>query len=184
MTWWDHETNSIWSQPTGEVLVGSLLGTKLKALPFQLTTWSNWFNTHPETMVMENGLERLGVSRERFSTDFLIGVELADLAKAYAFEDALTAGIIEDQLGEFPLLIWADGEDYRVFLRQIGDVQLQFAWEDGFLVDVQTGSRWDPRLGLARDGNFAGEVLQQIPSFSIWERSWWDFFPDGEIYRE
>ena len=159
------------------------MGTKLQALPFQLTIWANWFNTHPETLVMENGLERIGAFRERFSTDFLIGVELADLAIAYAYEDVLLEGLIEDQLGEFPLLIWAEDEDYRVFLRQVGKQVLSFQWQEGFLVDDQTGSRWDPHLGLAREGEFEGMVLQQIPSFSIWEQSWWDFYPTGEIYH-
>ena len=183
MTWFDHKTQSIWSQPTGEVLGGPLLGTKLQTIAFQLTTWENWITTHPETQVMENGLDRVGISRERFSTNFLIGVELAEFAKAYQFEDIMTNTVVEDQLGSFPLLIWAEGEDFRVFLRRVGEQELHFYWDGDALIDDETGSSWDPKLGLARSGEYQGQVLQQIPSFSIWLSSWYDFFPQGEIFR-
>ena len=42
MTWYDHETGSVWSQPTGEAILGPLTGTKLELLPSTLTTWGDW----------------------------------------------------------------------------------------------------------------------------------------------
>ncbi len=182
MTWWDHKTRSIWSQPVGEALAGPLQGTKLQPMPFQLTTWENWFTTHPETRVMKNGLDRIRNFRQGFDEDFFIGVTIADLNKAYPFAVVASVIIVEDHLGHFPLRVWAEGEDYRVFLRQIGDQELHFSWQGGSLVDQETGSRWDPQLGLAREGEYQGQVLQQIPSFSIFRSSWKDFYPEGEIY--
>ena len=183
MTWWDHTTQSIWSQPTGEVLSGPLEGTKLQPLPFQLTTWKNWITTHPDTLVMSNDLNRIGNARQGFNESFLIGVTIADLAKAYPYLDVESQIIVEDTLGKFPLLVWAKDEDYRVFLRRVNDQELHFAWENDMLVDLETGSLWDPRLGLAKEGDFRGEVLQQIPTLSIWLAYWDDFYPDGEIYK-
>jgi hypothetical protein len=183
MTWYDHTTLSIWTQPTGEVLAGELEGSKLEGLPFQLTTWKNWIETHPETLVMANDLDRLGVRRQEFSDNFYIGVEIGDFSKAYPFEIAASQVIIEDQLGELPVLIWANDQDYRVFLRQVGDQILNFSWSGETLIDQQTSTIWDPRLGLAREGDLGGEVLQQLPSFTIWASSWRDFYPDGAIYR-
>jgi hypothetical protein len=183
MTWYDHTTFSIWSQPTGEVLAGPLEGTKLKALPFQLTTWTNWVSTYPQTLVMSNDLDRIGNIRQGFEDDFLIGVIVADFAKAYPFLEVASQVFIEDQIGDFPIIVWAKDEDYRVFLRQVGDQEVHFSWEDGALVDQETGSRWDPQLGLAREGQFQGEVLQQLPSLSIWRSFWFNFYPQGEIYQ-
>ena len=53
MTWFDHETDSIWSQPVGLAFEGPLRGTQLKLLPFQLTTWSNWFDNYLPKRVLE-----------------------------------------------------------------------------------------------------------------------------------
>ena len=183
MTWWDHKTFSIWSQPTGEALAGPLQGTRLEPLPFQLTTWGNWLQAHPDTLVMNNQAARMGAFRQRFSENFLIGVTVAGEARGYPYELAVDEVLIEDQLGEFPVLIWAADQDYRVFLRQVEDQVLSFQWEDGSLVDDQTGSTWDPRSGLAREGKYQGQALQQLPSFSIFESSWEDFYPEGKIFK-
>jgi hypothetical protein len=183
MTWWDHTTNSIWSQPTGEALSGPLEATRLEPLPFQLTTWENWLAAHPETLVMSNDADRISPFRQQFKDDFLIGVTIGDLARGYPYPLAAEERLIEDRLGEFPILIWAAEEDYRVFLRQVDDQVLDFEWQEGMLVDEQTGSRWDPRLGLAKEGPYKGQTLQQIPSLTIYQSSWDDFYPGGEIYR-
>ena len=73
MTWWDHKTSSIWSQPIGRALAGELTGTELTLLPMQLTTWENWKNAYPDTLVMINDLEKIDYSPPGFSKDFVIG---------------------------------------------------------------------------------------------------------------
>jgi len=183
MTWWDHETFSIWSQPTGEALAGPLEGTRLEPLPFQLTTWDNWQEAHPKTLVMNNQVSRMGAFRQSFSENFLIGVTVAGEARGYPYQIVEEKRLIEEQLGDFPILIWAGSQDYRVFLRLVGGQELNFRWEEEGLVDEQTGSVWDPRLGLARKGEYQGQALQQLPSFSIFESSWEDFYPEGDIYK-
>jgi len=183
MTWWDHKTFSIWSQPVGQALAGPLKGTSLRPLPFQLTTWENWREAHPETLVMTNSATRMGRFKQRFSEDFLIGVTVAGSAKAYPYPLAANQTLIQDRLAGIPILVWASDQDYRVFARRLDDQVLDFSWQDGSLVDQRTGSRWDPQLGVAREGAFAGQALQQIPSFSIFASSWDDFYPEGEIYH-
>jgi hypothetical protein len=41
MTWWDHDTSSVWSQPTGEAILGPLKGERLELVPSTLTEWPN-----------------------------------------------------------------------------------------------------------------------------------------------
>ena len=74
MTWWDHETESVWSQPWGRAIQGDYKGVELFLLPSQITTWGSWKNEFPNSLVMINDLEILGSRRVRFSDDFVIGL--------------------------------------------------------------------------------------------------------------
>ena len=52
MTWFDHATDSVWSQPFGEAIAGPLVGRTLELMPSQLTTWSQWLDANPESRVL------------------------------------------------------------------------------------------------------------------------------------
>lgn len=47
MTWWDHGTGSVWSQPLGEAIVGPMKGDRLELMASQLSSWSTWKQEHP-----------------------------------------------------------------------------------------------------------------------------------------
>jgi len=55
----DRETRTLWSQMTGEAVVGSQAGSlaakpeRLAALPMTLTTWGEWRTLHPDTTVLQ-----------------------------------------------------------------------------------------------------------------------------------
>jgi hypothetical protein len=183
MTWWDHETDSIWSQPVGQAFRGPLLGTKLELLPFQLTTWSNWSEDHPETLVMVNDVGRLSNSRQGFQPGFVLGLILEDQAKAYYYEDVEAVGVINDTLGETPIMVWAENNDIKAYIRQLGDQTLTFELQNGVLVDLETGSTWEISSGLAVEGPLTGEGLQPIPSLSSFDWAFEDFYPLGEFYQ-
>ena len=182
MTWWDHETDSIWSQPWGRAIKGPLKGVQLNLLPMQLTSWGSWKVEHPETLAMVNDVDQLGGRRQGFSPDHVIGLIPANEAKAYYFDDAIQAGVINDFLGEVPVVIWASGELFHAFVRSAGGVTLNFQVEGQALVDVETGSRWDPNRGMAIDGPLNGEILQPVPSLSSFDWAWKDFYPESEFY--
>jgi hypothetical protein len=42
MTWWDHESESVWSQPWGRAIAGPLKGIELELLPSELVPWETW----------------------------------------------------------------------------------------------------------------------------------------------
>jgi len=183
MTWYDHETQSVWSQPVGLAFRGPLKGTKLELLPFQLTTWSNWVESYPDTLVMVNDVNRLGNSRQGFQPNFVIGLVIEDQAKAYYYEDVEAAGVINDSLGDIPILVWAESNDYRAYIRKQGDQTLTFKIENGLVVDQETGSVWDISRGLAKEGPLAGEGLQPVPSLSSYDWAFRDFYPGGDFYQ-
>lgn len=183
MTWWDHATVSIWSQPIGRALAGPLEGTELKLLASQLTTWANWKQTHPYTLAMTNDVSRLRFNRQGFKPDFVIGIVVADQSKAYYFNDVMEAGVINDSAADFPVLVWATDSDFRTYLRSVDGEVLTFRLEHGDLIDEQTGTIWDARLGLGVRGTLKGKSLQPLPTLTSYDWAWKDFYPQGEIFN-
>jgi len=183
MTWWDHKTVSIWSQPNGLALAGPLKNTVLTILPSQMTSWNNWKDSHPETLAMINDYSLLGFRRQTFNTDFVIGLVLADQAKAYYYDDILNETVFNDWIGDFPVLLWAADNDYRTYLRTVGGETLTFYWENEVLKDLESGSSWDITLGMATEGPRKNHVLQHVPSLTSFDWAWRDFYPESVIYR-
>ena len=182
MTWYDHETESIWSQPWGRAIIGSKKGIELFLLPSQITTWSSWKAEHPNTLVMTNDLDRVGI-RQRFNPDFVIGLVVGEDAKAYYYRDAAQTGVVNDLLDDLPVFVWAGGDNFHAYIRQVGDQILTFRLEGDTLLDQETGSTWDITRGLATSGPLEGEGLQPVPSLSSYDWAWLDFYPNTEFYE-
>ncbi|MEL0018845.1 MAG: DUF3179 domain-containing protein [Rickettsiales bacterium] len=49
---WDRQTESWWQQFLGEAIVGTMTGTKLKALPARLESWENYRKRFPQGQVL------------------------------------------------------------------------------------------------------------------------------------
>lgn len=65
----DRATESLWSQFLGEAIAGPLEGTTLETIPSEVTTWKQWRERHPDTMVLEKPAdERLTDIRRRASS--------------------------------------------------------------------------------------------------------------------
>jgi len=182
MTWYDHDTETIWSQPWGRAIIGPYKGVELFLLPSQITTWANWKAEHPNTLAMTNDVDKLG-ARQRFDTNFVIGLLVADDAKAFYYSDVEQAGLVNDTLGDLPVFVWAAGNNFHAYIRQVGDQVLTLQLEDGALVDTETGSTWDLTRGLATSGPLQGESLQPVPSMSSYDWAWLDFYPETEFYE-
>lgn len=169
MTWYDHKTKSIWSQPWGRALSGVLKDTELALMPSQITTWAAWKENYPDTLAMANDANRLSINREQFSPDFVIGLVLAEETRAFYFEDVEERGVINDAVGEFPVLVWANGVEFHAYIRQMGDLILNFTVQGDLVVDQETGSIWDIKRGLSVKGPLAGSGLQAVPSMSAFD---------------
>lgn len=183
MTWWDWETDSIWSQPIGAALVGPLRGTKLRLLPSALVPWKTWREEHPNTQLL--AVDGFTFFKERPHNKFVIGIALGDHARAYQYRDAVRQRVINDRIGPHAILVYADPMTRRVqtFSRGVRNQELTFALRDGLLVDNQTGSVWDPIRGLGTAGPLRGEALRVIPHNSSFDWAWLDFYPHSEFYN-
>ena len=123
MTWYDHQTFSVWSQPWGRAIFGPLKGTQLKLIPASILPWGTWLADHPDTMVLELDGLKYGDSRAEFRAGYVVGVTLGEHAKAYPFRVTSQMGVVNDRVGPFPVMVSADAESkaVHVYLRKVGD---------------------------------------------------------------
>jgi hypothetical protein len=183
MTWWDHETRSVWSQPWGRAVAGEYRGVELFLLPSKVTTWADWKATHPETLAMVNDLDRLfGPSRQGFSPNYVLGLLLGDNARAYYYKDVAPEGLLNDSFAGLPIVIWADETSMQAYFRRVEEKTLTFQLDEGQVTDSETGSSWDLARGIASGGPLRGTALQPVPSSSSYDWAWRDFYPQSEFY--
>ena len=131
---YDRKTESLWSQLEYKAISGPMAGKELTVLNTANTTWKNWREKHPETLVLS---ERTGFIRD-YSRDpypgyqasstlffpvsseneefhpkeMVIGIKINGTSKAYPFSELEKAGkkSIKDQLNGKLLEIRYDAE--------------------------------------------------------------------------
>ncbi len=181
MTWWDHDTGSIWSQPLGTAIAGPRRGRVLELLPSTLTTWETWRSAHPSTVALHADNGHSGFDLERMA----IVVQIGEDAVAYPVPDLRRAGPANDLVGDTPVAVVVDPGDpdaWTVFSRALDDRTVTLAVDGTRLVDIETGSTWDPIHGLALDGPLRGQSLDRLPGFTSFPDDFHTFWPDGRLF--
>jgi hypothetical protein len=185
MTWWDHETRSVWSQPWGRALKERLKDVVLAPIPAQVTTWGSFRADHPDALVL-TATDSLG---ERYEAelpldDFVIGIEVDGDAVAVRYRDASDERVINERAGDEPIVIFADAETrtVRVFSRDTASGVLTFnVARDGSVTDTETGSGWDLARGIALEGPLKGTRLSPVPYVTAFDWAWSDFWPESRL---
>ncbi|MCH8008919.1 MAG: DUF3179 domain-containing protein [Chloroflexi bacterium] len=207
---YDRETLSYWFQVGGEAIVGELTGARLVALPSVTTTWDQWRELHPGTLVLSRDL---GFARD-YSRDITVGLEelinggtfpfpVTDAARDARLEPAaLVLGVergddrrayVLEQLGDAAINDTLGGERIAVFSRSEGPVAaaflaeadgqaLTFRFRDGAYVDEATGSEWS-LTGEALSGELAGAQLEPLAVRTAFWFSYVSAFPDVDLYK-
>jgi hypothetical protein len=181
MTWWDHDTGSVWSQPLGEAILGPLRGKTLELVPSSLTTWGAWRDAHPDTLALDvpAGQVALGVE------DLTIVVDLGEEVAAYPIDTLAEAGPANDVVAGVEIAVVVDPTDparWAVFSRRLDDRVVELVERDGAIVDAGTGTEWDPARGVARAGPLAGEVLDLLPGFTAFAEDVGTFWPEAGVW--
>lgn len=206
MVMYDRETDTLWSQFLGEAVEGQLTGTKLDVLASQLTTWGEWKNENPDTLVLDTGTDssvidsysryyldaRTGRTGQTnyddrlFPKELVVGVTANNSQRAYAFKHLKAAPIVNDTLEDRSIVVVfnGDGGGTAVFDRTVDERTLTFAPVDdsSLMSDEETGSVWSKSTGEAVSGPLEGELLQRISSFASFWFAWNDFYPGTEVY--
>jgi hypothetical protein len=181
MTFWDHDTGSVWSQPTGEAVAGPRKGRRLEARPVSFTTWEAWLEGHPDTLALDVAAGVTGFELERMA----IVLDLAGDAVGFRYPEVVAAGVANDVVGGLEVAVVVDPSDenrWETFARRLDDQVLTLAIEGGLLRDRETGTTWDPVRGLGLSGPLAGESLAILPGFPIFPSDFGTFWPEGRFW--
>lgn len=211
MTFADRETETRWQQETGEAIDGTLRGRRLDIYPFLITTWKEWRERHPKTLVMEPvpGFEemyenmwraiqartpgRAGPPADRIrrqdprlpAYERVIGLEAGGAKRAYPLEVLKKELVVNDRLGsELVWLIYTPRSDtVTVFSRNLDGRTLSFEMHprSGDLIDVQTGSRWNA-YGECVEGELRGSRLKALIGMPQFWWAWAAFYAGTDIY--
>ena len=207
---YDRETDTLWSQFSGQAVLGELAGTLLQPSGVTLTTWTTWRDTHPDTTVLDQGgtardpyvfyyagdnagvLGETNADERLMRKEFVLGIHREDgYTKAYPFRELSATSVLNDEAPGLPFVVAFDAERGigQIFARAVEGRVLSFEQglpiEGGGLVlrDAETGSLWSPITGEALEGPFAGSRLELVPSTAVFWFAWTDFHPDTELYE-
>ena len=164
---YDRESQSLWSQLAMKAVTGPLIGTKLKWVASEHSTWASWKRRYPfgQVMSLQTGYRRhyqaagpyqsyvassklmfpVPLTRGELANKALvIGVVIKGKAKAYAIDGLLSGHRIKDTLGSTQISVQYDRDSKRHRVvdsqgRQIPSVLVfWFAWQAFY---PQTGLR-------------------------------------------
>jgi hypothetical protein len=187
---YDHQTDSLWMQMTGECFSGELAGAVLDRLPTgRHTTWDDWEVTHPGTDVMkpDPAFSRRYFHRHRawsgtasFPAGFratlydrdprleppelVLGVEATGRARAYPLVRMRKVQVVEEDLGGIPATIWFDvkSRSAAAFDARAGGVVRSFRpHEPGVIEETRTGSLFNME-GECTSGALRGTRLTPL----------------------
>ncbi len=181
MTWWDHSTGSVWSQPLGEAIAGPRKGERLENLPVEFTTWGAWKEAHPDTLalVADGRPSRFALA------DFLIVLDTDDETRSWPVPDVQGQGVINDVVGGQPVAVVSDptnAQRWIVLSREVAGTEVDLEIADLVLRDRITGSTFDPVRGFGLSGPLMDESLALLPGFTSFPDDFATFWPDGSIW--
>lgn len=167
---YDRNTDSLWSQISTQSISGEMVGTKLKMIPISHTTWRDWQQKHPDTLVLsdETGFFRdytrdpyagygespalyFQVNNRAPSTyhpkELVVGVEFGGVFKAYPF-------------------IELEKNDLASFTDSVNGTNITIHWDE------------ENRAVTITDAN--DKEIAGIQGFWF---AWFAFHPDTEVFR-
>ena len=203
---YDRLTESYWSQALGLAVTGELSGYTLDLVPFDVIAWGDWKILHPDTTVLTTDTgairpydtdpygnyyteprimfpvshrdDRLGLK------EIIVGFTQDNIYKAYAQNDIESKVLINDSIGDAPiLLVSLFPQNTRSFERTLDGNVLDFVFLDDTITDIQTNSQWD-YSGLSISGENAGKQLKRIPNEPGFWFEWVAFHPDTLLYGD
>jgi hypothetical protein len=202
----DEQTNSIWQQSTGEAIFGPLKGQQLKLVRSDELSFALWKSEQPNGQVLKSDplyaaeydpkdwekhvaktptvvdTTKSGIGPH----ELMLGIIVAGQSKAYPIEAILRTKLIQDRVGDLPILVVVgpDQASIRVFEGNLDNEPLTFARgaADQGMTDVETGSIWNFQ-GCAVQGKLAGRCLVEIDSHEDYWFDWMNHHPESAVFR-
>lgn len=199
-------TNTLWSNLLGEPVIGEGVGSgaSLRLLPHTRSTWAQWQERHPGTLVMDLSRElkrqaakygfrylpgeadeaRKGVSfpvwrkSERLERDEEIyALRRGAASLALPVEDLYRAGLVHATLGDLRIVVLADAESGAVRAYEAADARLRRD-ASGRLVDA------DGRVFAETEGELRAEDLRlpRLPGHFAYWFGWYGMYPQTHVW--
>lgn len=160
----DDETETFWSQMTGEGVVGPLAGKRLSWIPSDVVTWKEWREKHPGTTVLKPVRPLVAYAEtNRYYDLYRRGDRIwfptgpNPIGKRHANKTAVTIVCREGKPRCYPHPALKEGENA----------------DDGWKV--------------VREGDFV-RVLdadgKRVPSMTAYWFAWCAFYPEGTVFGE
>ena len=178
--------------------------------------WKTWQLNYPGTQVLSvpavggmregkrqdvyadyHASQRAGVSGMEYTDNRLpnkslvIGVQVpakngTTQFRAYPLAHFAETAVINDMLGEVPLLIFHDKVSFAtaVFKRNVAEDVRTFSPQEGHFVEDNTGTRWNTVTGEAASGKEEGTRLERLPAVNIYWFAWARYYPKTTIYSQ
>lgn len=210
---YDRQSYTLWSNITGEAVVGRLAGSDLKldVLPMTVTTWEEWLASHPDTEVLdlkavEKSLEHLpyrfpytpgAADTARRGVEFpvwqksdrldrnteIFALQINGAAKAYPLDKVDSLGIINDELGGESLVLIGHPESGAVRAYATDGRRFERGETPDKVVD-ETGGVWRvTEAALQPQGD--GEPLARLAQgHNAFWFGWVGFYPQTQIYGD
>ena len=204
----DRATQSLWSNLTGEAVVGQRAaeGATLTMLPMTLTRWDIWRQRHPDTTVMNADpavAQRTGyryvegaADQAREGVEFPVwrqsdvlernarvyALRINGEAKAYPLEKLRSRRLVHDTVGGLDIVLLLDQESgaVRAFERRGLTFGLPVRGSVSRLHGVD-GSMWTmTEDGLVPEAD--GEMLARVPGHVAFWFGWYAFYPETAVY--
>ena len=189
----DRATHSLWNQFTGRPVSGELVdsGIELAQRPVVIDTWANWRKSNPETRILSlnTGVPRdYGsgvVYRDYFASselmfptnvdqsrhqqkDYVFGVRQFGGAKAWPMTAFAANPVINDQLGDRPLVLIGSAATRTARAYERGGLNFS---GDTTSITSEDGTRWritEDAL-VAEDGRTLPRVAGHIAYWFAWD---------------
>jgi hypothetical protein len=220
----DRQTRTLWNQFTGRAALGPLAAgdVELVSIPSVVTRWADWRAMHPETTVIpratghrrpyEPGAAYGGYfassttmfpaprARDELPEKAQVyGVRLGEAAKAYPIEALVARRVLNDAVGDAPIVLvatrgaievagvsvrdgparWTAGAEVRAYRRDGQRFRPGLAPDE--LVDTD-GRRWQVREE-ALEGPDGARAERVTGMLSYWF-GWTAFVPRTELWRD
>ncbi len=151
---------------------------------YDVDPYASYYNM-PDEGVVNHQIPRDAFQRRR--KERVLGLRVGDRARAYPFRVLARHPVVNDRVGDVPVLVWFDPETQTgvAFDRRVAGRVLTFRADSAapdVLVDRETGTRWRALTGTAVSGPLQGQHLRWLPSTPAFAFGWYDHYPHSETY--
>ncbi len=166
---YDRATESLWSQIKGEAVSGELVGEKLEGLPVYHTSWKDWIQRYPDTLVLSTDTgHRRDYTRspyEGYETSRRIYFSVSNKApEVYHPKEQVMGVEIKGQVKAYPY-VELEKNGASLFVDEIGGESVQIHWES--------------EARSAYITTMEGEPV--VSTIAFWF-AWFTFHPDTKVF--